>query len=456
MTAIARQPSPRHTPPVPAFTDLFQATSGQLPGSGAAPLDDWRRRHFARFTATGVPTQRVEHWKYTNIAKVANVAMGLASRPEVKLDDVQRYFAGGPLARRLIFINGHLASELSHVGGLPDGVVIKSLDAMLKEAPERVLAALGDDRAIDASGPHSFADLNAAFLQSGAWIEIADGVVLERPIQLLFLTAGEASAVMTHPRIVVRLGNGARAHLIESHVGVRAGHCLTNLVADYAIGAEARLAHDRLQLGAAGTTFIGLNRIGIGERGELKQTVATLGGDLVRNETDMHLEGSFIEAQLNGVYMPIDAEHVDNVIRVHHEQPDCHSDQFYKGLALDKARAAFAGKIFVYKDAQRTNAFQTNNNMLLSDDAEIDSKPELEIYADDVKCSHGATCGELDPVALFYLRSRGLTKPEAESLLTYAFAAEVLERFTDPAVMKLAQERLVARTPGGAKLTDML
>jgi Fe-S cluster assembly protein SufD len=456
MTAIARRPVSRHTAPVPAFAELFEHEQQRLPGSGATALDEWRRTRFARFNATGLPTQRVEHWKYTNIAKVANVAMGLASRPEVRLDDVQRYFAGGPLARRLIFVNGHLATELSHVGGLPEGVVIKGLDAMLREQPDRVLAALAEDRALDASGPHSFADLNAAFLQSGAWIEVADDVVLERPIQLLFLTVGEASAVMTHPHIVLKLGARAKAHLIESHVGVKDGHCLTNLVADYEVGAGAYLAHDRLQLGAAGTTFIGLNRIRIGEKGELKQTVATLGGGLVRNETDMHLQGSFIEAQLNGVYMPIDSEHVDNVIRVHHEQPDGHSDQFYKGVALDKAKAAFAGKIFVYKDAQRTNAFQTNNNLLLSDDAEIDSKPELEIYADDVKCSHGATCGELDPVALFYLRSRGLDRDAAESLLTYAFAAEVLERFTDTAVMKLAQERLIARTPGGTNLTDML
>ncbi len=451
MTAIARQPASRHVPPVPAFAELFRAESGRLPGFGRPVVDDWRQAHFARFAAAGLPTQRVETWKYTNIAKVANIAMGLAARPDVKLDDVQRYFAGGPLARRLIFVNGHLANELSHVGGLPDGVVIKGLDAMLRDEPDWVLAAVQGD-----AEPHSFADLNAAFLQSGAWIEVAEGVALERPIQLLFLTLGEASAVMTHPRIIVKLGRGAKAQLIESHIGVRDGHCLTNLVGDYSIGDEARLDHDRLQLGAAGTSFVGLNRIRIGQRGELKQTLATLGGSVVRNETDMHLLGGFIEAQLNGVYMPIGNEHVDNVIRVHHEQPDCHSDQFYKGLALDKAKAAFAGKIFVYKDAQRTNAFQTNNNLLLSDDAEIDSKPELEIYADDVKCSHGATCGELDPVALFYLRSRGLDRDEAESLLTYAFAAEVLERFSDQAVMKLAQERLVARTPGGANLTDML
>jgi Fe-S cluster assembly protein SufD len=451
MTAIARQPVSRHVPPVPAFADLFAAAGAHLPGSGQPVVDQWRRTHFDRFAAMGVPTQRVEHWKYTNIAKVANVAMGLAERPDVRLDDVQRYFAGGPLARRLIFVNGHLAKELSHAGGLPDGAVVKGLDAMLQDQPDRVLAALQRD-----AEPHSFADLNAAFVQSGAWIEVADGIALDQPIQLLFLTLGEASAVMTHPRIIVKLGRGAKLHLIESHVGVRDGHCLTNLVADIDIGAEARLDHDRLQLGAAGTTFVGLNRIRIGDRGELKQTAATLGGALVRNETDMHLQGSFIEAQLNGVYMPVDNEHVDNVLRVHHEEPDCHSDQFYKGLALDRAKASFAGKIFVYKDAQRTNAFQQNSNMLLSDDAEINSKPELEIYADDVKCSHGATCGELDPVALFYLRSRGLTRAEAESLLTYAFAAEVLERFTDTAVMKLAQERLVARTPGGANLTDML
>lgn len=451
MAEPARAVAKRHVAPVEAFADLFRQQASRLPGSGSDAVAGWRRAGFARFSATGVPTPRVEEWKYTNIARVANVAMGLASRPEIKLDDVQRYFAGGPLARRLIFVNGHLASELSHVGGLPEGVTIKGLDTLLKEEPERALDVLGRE-----TQAHSFADLNAAFATSGAWIEVEAGVALERPVQLLFLTVGEASAVMTHPRIVIRLGDGAKAHVIESHVGLRDGHCLTNLVADIEVGRAARLDHDRLQLGADGTSFVGFSRIRVGEKAELKQTLATLGGMLVRNETDMHLVGPFVEAQLNGVFMPLGTEQVDNVIRAHHEQPDGHSDQFYKGVALDKAKAAFAGKIFVYEDAQRTNAFQQNNNMLLSDDAEVNSKPELEIYADDVKCSHGATCGELDPLALFYLRSRGLSKAEAESMLTYAFVAEVIERFTDPAIQKLAQQRLIARTPGGASLMDML
>ncbi len=441
----------RYVPPVPAFAEAFEAAADSLPGHGAAAVRDWRRRHFDRFVETGLPTSRVEQWKYTNIARLANVPMTLARRADVRLGDVSRYFTGGPMARRLIFVNGHLASELSHVRGLPAGVRIESLGTLLDEEPEWAAQALGGP-----AEPHSFADLNAAFLQAGAWIELADAAALEHPLQLLFLTVGQPAAVMTHPRIVVRLGDGARLHLIESHIGLAEGHCLTNLVGHYEIGSRARLTHDRLQLGSAGTSFVGLTRQRLGERAELKQTLATLGGALVRNETDMHLVGPFVEAQLNGVYMPIGQEHVDNLIRVHHEAPDGHSDQFYKGVMDEKARAAFAGKIIVYQDAQRTNAFQQNNNLLLSDDAEISSKPELEIYADDVKCSHGATCGELDKRALFYLRSRGLDRVQAENILTFAFAAEVMERFADPTAKKLARECLVARTPGGAGLMDLL
>ncbi len=451
MTIPVRAARSRYVPPIPAFADTFLAATARLPGKGAPAMLDWRRRHFDRFVQNGLPTSRVEEWKYTNIARLANVPMALASRPDVKLGDVSRYFTGGPMARRLIFVNGHLASELSHVRGLPDGIRIESLGTLLEDEPEWSARALGGP-----AEPHSFADLNAAFLQSGAWIELADNAVLEHPLQLLFLTVGQPAAVMTHPRIVVRLGKEARLHLIESHIGLAEGHCLTNLVGHYELGEKAKLTHDRLQLGSAGTSFVGLNRQRLAERAELKQTLATLGGALVRNETDLHLVGGFVEAQLNGVYMPIGQEHVDNLIRVHHEAPDGHSDQFYKGVMDDRAHAAFAGKIIVYQDAQRTNAFQRNNNLLLSDDAEVDSKPELEIYADDVKCSHGSTCGELDRRALFYLRSRGLDRAQAENILTFAFAAEVIERFADPTVRKLARECLVARTPGGAGLMDLL
>ena len=187
-----------------------------------------------------------------------------------------------------------------------------------------------------------------------------------------------------------------------------------------------------------------------------KQTLVTLGGSLVRNEVEMKLDGEDIDTQLNGVFMPTTGEHVDTMIQMHHLKPNCQSDQFYKGVLQGKGHGAFAGKIFVHKGAQKTNAYQTNNNLLLSDDARIDTKPELEIYADDVKCSHGATCGDLDEMALFYLRSRGFDQARAESVLTYAFAGEVLERMADETARKLAMSRIFDRMPGGDALRDML
>jgi Fe-S cluster assembly protein SufD len=183
--------------------------------------------------------------------------------------------------------------------------------------------------------------------------------------------------------------------------------------------------------------------------------VASLGGTLVRNEHEARLQGERIECLLNGAYMPKGREQVDNLIRVHHEAPNCHSDQFYKGVVADHAHAVFAGKIFVHKEAQKTNAYQKNDNLLLSDDAEVDTKPELEIYADDVKCSHGATVGDLDPRALFYLRSRGIDRETAASILTFAFAAEAMERFGDATVRRQARHAVAERLPGGAALKEI-
>jgi Fe-S cluster assembly protein SufD len=194
----------------------------------------------------------------------------------------------------------------------------------------------------------------------------------------------------------------------------------------------------------------------LAEGARLVQTVATLGGGLVRNETEARIEGSGVDCLLNGVYLARGREHVDNLIRVHHVAPGSHSNQFYKGVIDGRAHAVFAGKIIVHKDAQKTNAYQKNDNLLLSDDAEIDTKPELEIYADDVKCSHGATSGDLDPLALFYLRSRGLPRAQAESVLTFAFAAEVIGRFADETVRHQVRRAALTRLPGGAGLEELV
>jgi Fe-S cluster assembly protein SufD len=439
----------RSVAPVAAFAERFGEAFDRLPGSRSGHVAGWRRRSFESFRSLGLPTQRAELWKYTNLPKALNQPMQLAVKAQPPLDEVKRQVAGGTRARRLIFVNGHLAPELSHVGGLPAGIVVRSLGRMLEEQPERVMAAIEAGE-----GERSLTALNAAFLAAGAWIELADGAVLEEPIQLLFLTQGQPMPVLASPRNIVRLGRGASLRLIESHVALGDGHCFTNLVSRFDLAEGARLVHDRLELGKGRTSLVQDSELTLAAGAALTQTLVTLGGALVRNETRLRIDGAGVEAQLNGLYMPTGQEHVDNLIRVDHLAPGSHSDQFYKGVVDGKAHAVFAGKIVVHQPAQKTNAFQANNNLLLSDDAEIDTKPELEIYADDVKCSHGATVGDLDPRALFYLRSRGIGLDQARSLLTYAYAAEVVARLADPSVQKLARAAVLARLPGGAELGD--
>lgn len=435
----------RHQEAVPAFADAFSRIGAQ----GHDAIGAVRKEAFSRFQTTGIPTTRVEAWKFTNIAKHANVAMAMATKSVVSGEDVSAFFAGGPLARRLIFINGYYSSELSHAKGLPEGVRIGPIDDQLTdEDVQSRIGALQDGR--------SFSDLNTALLQSGAVIEVDDGVKLDAPLQLIFLSVGQGGAVMIHPRILVRLGAHAEMHLIETHTALGGGHCLTNLVSQIEIGSQAKLTHDRLQVLHDGNTLVGKSLIEIGDEGQLHQTLLSLGGTLIRNESEVRLNGSRIDANMNGAFMPTAREHTDNLIAMHHLKPDCESNQFYKGVMDGHGRGVFAGKIFVYEDAQRTNAYQTNNNLLLSDDAEIDSKPELEIYADDVKCSHGATCGEHDETSLFYLRSRGIDRATAESIMTYAFAGEVIERFADDEIKRQAKEAIFKRLPGGDNLMEML
>jgi Fe-S cluster assembly protein SufD len=432
----------------PAFAELWGRHRDTLPGR-ARPIVDWRERGFTSFREGGFPTVKVEQWKYTNVAKWANLAFALPPRRTPGATELVPWLAGGPTARRLIFANGHLLPELSHVGGLPEGMVVRGLARMLEAEPERAAAVLGE---LDDGG--GLGALNTAFTNSGAWIELPDGCAPEVPLQLLLVTLGQPGAVMTNPRNVIRLGKGARLRLIESHVALGEGHGLANLVSQITLGDGAELVHDRLQLGRDGTSLIGRTEGRLAGGARLVTTTASLGGSLVRNETELRLQGEKGEALLNGLYMPSGSEHIDTQIRIHHVAPGCHSNQFYKGVVDGRSHAVFAGKIIVHPRAQKTDAYQSDSNLLLSDDAEIDTKPELEIYADDVKCSHGATVGDLDRQALFYLRSRGLPLATARSLLTYGWAGEVIARFADPTVAALARGAVRRRLPGGEALEE--
>ena len=436
----------RRADPNPQFAEAFAQALPSLPGN----LVELRQASLASFETLGLPTNRAELWKYTNLPRFIDQPRVRAAAHKLAAGTVADHFAGGPKARRLIFINGHLQVGLSHFGGLPAGVRIEPLDAALANDGAALTPTLKTQ-----TNERSMTALNAALCDHGAVIEVDAGVQFADPVQLLFLNETGDAASMSHPRLIVRLGAGSSMHLIESHIALNDGAALTNIVAHYEIADDAVLTSDRLQLLKGDGTLVSKLHAELGNTAKLDLSTVGLGGTLIRNENEVWIKGSDTDANLNGIYLPRGTEHVDHLIQIHHDAANSRSEQLYKGVMRDRGRAAFQGKIFVHKDAQQTNAYQTNNNLLLSDDAEIDSKPELEIYADDVKCSHGATCGDHDEQALFYLRSRGLNAEAAESVLTFAFLAEVIDRIGDETVRETAKQAVIDRLPGGDLLRDI-
>jgi Fe-S cluster assembly protein SufD len=431
--------------PYPA---LFGAVLPELPGSRHAGIRRLREASFDRFMALGLPGPKAEAWKYTPVGRLARAEFVLAPPIGLARAHVEPYLVRG--ATHLVFVNGHFSADLSDAESADERITVANLAGALERGDPAVVAALPE------SDPtRAFSALNEAFVADGCLIRLAEGAALEQPIQLVFVSVDQDRPVLINPRNVVIVGDGARLELLESHVVLGRNQSLTNLVNQVMVGKGAELRHDRLQTGAADGTIIGQTHYDIAADARLMQTLATLAGALVRNEIRAVMQGNGIEAAFNGMYFVRERQHVDNNILVDHAAPGSISDQFYKGILDGQSRAVFAGKIVVRRDAQKTNAYQANNNLLLSPDAEIDTKPELEIFADDVKCSHGATAGELDERELFYLRSRGLDPATARSVLTFAFAGAVLERFTNPAIAQQAKAALLRGLPGGAALEEL-
>jgi len=447
--AVERAPKNRNLTPPEAYAGIFAEALANLPGADG-PAEAVRKAQFEKFEKIGFPGPKVETWKYSPLGKIAKTAFRPADDQATSNAAVDDYLIPGDGVTRLVFVNGIIDRERSDrlvtlggmmVGSLADALAAGAID------PGDLLAGGDDERGFD--------QLNGAFADCGAVIKIAAGHQTAAPVQFLFVSTGSQSERMINPRIVIELGDGASLELVETHVfGDEAGQ-LTNLVTRCTVGEGAVLRHDRLQIGNVEGRFIGRFDVDIAEKARVTQTLATLGGGFIRNEIDARLNGGGIEAQFNGLYLTRSGQHIDNVLKIDHTAPNSVSDQYYKGVLDGRARAAFAGKIHVHRPAQQTNAYQTNNNLLLSPDAEINTKPELEIYADDVKCSHGATAGELDERELFYLRSRGLDPETARTMLTFAFADEVLERFASPHLLDQAKHEILRWLPGGDILADM-
>ena len=329
---------------------------------------------------------------------------------------------------QLVFVNGHFAPELSLFNKTAESVHVASLAAEFDTSSDSVQQHLG--RYLD-QRRDSFAALNTAFMEDGAYVHICRGVIVEDPISFLFVSTLDASPVMSYPRNLILMDEDSQATIVEEYVSIGSGTAFCNAVTELVAADNAVLSHYRIEREQARTFNISTLRIQQGRSANVASHSVLLGGALVRNNVHPVLAGEGGECLINGLFLGSGHQHIDNYMLVEHASPHCDSRQFYNGILDDHAHGVFHGRIIVHKDAQKTDAKQTNRNLLLSDDAQIDTKPQLEIHADDVKCTHGATIGQIDEEALFYLRSRGIDEVLARNLLLRAFAGECIARMKD-------------------------
>lgn len=412
-----------------SYLASFARFEAGLDGQRESPLHALRRAAIQRFAEVGFPTTRDEEWRFTNVAPIARTTFRPAPAGEPEGEAARQLAAlaeglrGEPHVAVLVFLNGHYSERLSVLPSLPDGVRVGSLAAALRDTPEMVEPHLA--RQAGAEG-HAFQSLNTAFLQDGVFICLPRGVVLTEPIQVVFASAA-AGPVMAHPRGLIVAGESSQATIVERYVGSGGEAYLTNTVTEVVTQPNAVLEHYRLQQEGDQGFHVATLQARVARDSAVHSHAFTFGGSLTRNDVNAVLAGEGGHCTLNGLYMGHGKQLIDNHTRIDHATPHCTSHELYKGILADQSRGVFNGKIYVHPDAQKTDAKQTNQTLLLSDDAAINTKPQLEIFADDVRCTHGATVGQLDEDAIFYLRSRGIPMDAARGLLTYAFASEVVE-----------------------------
>lgn len=407
-------------------------------------LKNLRQAAVARFDELNFPDVRSEDWKFTSVAPLLKIPFVLPAKATVSGALRDRLEAESlPDALRLVFVNGIFTAELSRLEKAPDGLVIGNLATASRQDENGMrahLAALAGDR------EQPFTALNTAFLHDAAVIILSRGLVVAEPIQVFFVAVPGKRATLIPARTLIVAGINSQAKVLEHYLSAGAAEDVyfTSAVTEIALEENAVLDHVKIQEEGGEAFHIATTQTQLDRTSTLHSTYVSLGGRLVRNEARVRFAGEGSEATLDGLYLAAGRQHVDNFTVIDHAKPRCASHELYKGILRDKAHGVFNGKIFVREDAQKTDAKQTNKVLLLSDDATINTKPQLEIFADDVKCTHGATVGQLDAEGLFYLRSRGIGLEDARSLLIQAFANDIVERMRSDDFRRLVQRRLAA------------
>lgn len=402
----------------------------------------------------GLPQLSDEAWKYTSLAALRDIAYRPATSSDaqsVSAEDFAAFARGVETPYRAVLVNGHFRADLSTLGRLPAGCTVRSLAAVLASAPDaQAIAGLIPE----AKSVPAFTALNTALLADGLVIELAAGAQLDQPLHIVAI-AGSATPLLLTARIIVRAGAGAHARIVEEYLGTAADNSLTNVVTDLLLERDAVIHHHRLQNEPDTTAHIGRVSAHLGAGSELYTDSVVFGGALTRVDIEVSLAERGARARLNGLFAATGSQHIDHHTVIDHLVGDTHSEELYRGILDGRSRGVFNGKIIVRSKAQRITARQANNNLLLSRQAEIDTKPEFEIYADDVSCAHGATVGELDQAALFYLRSRGIAETEARALLTYAFAEQVVDSIPLQSLRRAIEERFLGKR-AMSELTESL
>jgi len=378
---------------------------------------------FRRFLESGFPTTRDEEWRHTNVAPIAAIPFVRARAATPTRSDVDRFrFADVPA---IVLVNGFVSREGSAIDALPPGMTVRTTS----ENPGNTSMA-------------AFADLNAAFFEQIVVVSIAPHAVVDVPLHVLSLVMATGEPSIVAPRVVLHVGEGAECHLVEDYVGLGGGTTFTTAVTNVILDPGAVVDHVKLQRESSSAFHVASLHVQLGRASTFASRTLTFGGRIARNDITALLAGEGAECTLNGLYVATGHRLVDTHTTIDHAQPNCPSHEVYKGILSGQARAVFNGKIIVRPQAQKTNAKQTNKALLLSDEAQVNTKPQLEIFADDVKCTHGAAIGQLDEDALFYLRARGVAEADARHMLIEAFAGEIIDGITVAGVRDRARALL--------------
>lgn len=440
--------------PAEHYRAEYTALAGQFRGHSVGWLKQAREQAISHFVEVGFPTPRDEDWKYTNVQPIAKRAFKPVTESCLGLvpEDLDLFVCQNMSCHLLVFVNGRYAPQLSQPGQLDAGIVVGSLAAAIENNPAELEGSLAHYASATASG---FAALNTAFMDDGVYIRLPDNAVISDPVHVIYLSTQQDDAV-SQPRNLIIAGVNSKMVIVESYVCIGEGTYFTNVMTEIVLESGAQLEHYKLQEESKKAYHISTLQVYQKRNSRFISHSVSVGGRLVRNDINVVLDEEGAECELNGLYLADGRQHVDNHTRIDHAKPHCTSRELYKGVINGHGRAVFNGRVYVHPGAQKTNAEQSNSNLLLSPDAEIDTKPQLEIYADDVKCSHGATVGQLDPEMLFYLRSRGIGELTAKGLLTYGFAHDVVERMNIAPLRVRVEDILVSQLPHGEHLKTMV